>query len=165
MTAPRFTKNVKADLFDALHLVAGFDNGVHENGIVHRIGKLRDGGPSIKIDDGLRHALDAFKRLLHMGDALRAHHTLDGELLFHDDLLIRGRTRIDCLDILLGCGRIRSFFVGFALPAGELLRLSRSAFDTTHTLEQLIAAAAIMGLSVKPANENAPAATGMHTAL
>ena len=41
----------------------------------------------------------------------------------------------------------------------------RNAFDTTHTLEQLIAAAAIMGLSVKPANENTPAATGMHTAL
>ena len=41
----------------------------------------------------------------------------------------------------------------------------RSAFETTHTLEQLIAAAAIMGLSVKPANENVPAATGMHTAL
>ena len=59
-------------LLDALHLVAGFDNGVHEHGIVHRIGKLRNGGAGIKVDDGLRHALYVLERLLHMGDALRA---------------------------------------------------------------------------------------------
>ncbi len=41
----------------------------------------------------------------------------------------------------------------------------RRAFDTTHTLEQLMAAAAIMGFSVKPATLNRPAATGMHTVL
>ena len=37
----------------------------------------------------------------------------------------------------------------------------RSAFDTTHTELHDIAAAAIMGLKVTPANESAPAATGM----
>ena len=41
----------------------------------------------------------------------------------------------------------------------------RSAFDTTHTELHDIAAAAIMGFKVTPANESAPAATGMQNTL
>ena len=41
----------------------------------------------------------------------------------------------------------------------------RSAFDTTHTELHDIAAAAIMGFNVTPANESAPAATGMQITL
>ena len=41
----------------------------------------------------------------------------------------------------------------------------RRALLTTHTELKLMAAAAIMGLSVRPAHENAPAATGMQIAL
>ena len=73
-----------------------------------------------------------------MGDALRAHHTLDGELLFHDDLLIRGRTRIDCLDILLGCGCIRSFLFNVALLGGDLLRSVRAEPGLPRTQTQRI---------------------------
>ena len=139
MAAPQILRVAETTrLLDALHLVAGFDNGVHEHGIVHRIGKLRNGGAGIKVDDGLRHALYVLERLLHMGDALRAHHALDGELLFHDDLLIRGRTRIDCLDILLGCGCIRSFFLNVALRCGDLLRSIRAEPGLPRTQTQRI---------------------------
>mgnify|MGYP000535563677 CR=1 FL=1 len=42
---------------------------------------------------------------------------------------------------------------------------SRSAFDTTHTELNDMAAAAIIGFRFTPAKASAPAATGMHTAL
>ena len=47
----------------------------------------------------------------------------------------------------------------------EPKRARRSAFDTTHTLDILMAAAAIIGLRVIPSGESAPAASGIAAAL
>ena len=63
-----------------------------------------------------------------------------------------------------------SFMAGAGASAGAAVNRgchprSRSAFDTTHTELNDMAAAAIIGFRFTPANASAPAATGMHTAL
>ena len=133
-----FSKREAIGLLDALHLVTGVDDRTDEHGILHRVSELRNSRAGIKIDDGVRYALDPLERLLHVGDAMRAHHSLNGKLLFHDDLLIRGRTRIDYLDILLGYACIRSFLIRFPLFCNQLLRRARAKAGLPRTQTQRI---------------------------
>ena len=66
---------------------------------------------------------------------------------------------------LTGGGGWRPTCPAHPLAAYAFQRRRRRAFVTTHTELKLMAAAAIMGFKLKPAQANTPAATGMQMAL
>ena len=129
---------------------------------------------AIKVDIDARHARDAFEGLLHVGDAVLAHHAFNMQSLFHERFLsfegILNAFRQFCTQFRERRFRLQEESAAMPLPAharkneGFHVR-KRRALLTTHTELRLMAAAAIMGLSVRPAHENAPAATGMQIAL